>query len=240
MATGCPSPYGPSAVTFTGPAAEGNVSVTEATPELSVIAITLGPLLVPFESVPALVLNRMLAPVFVPPDEPGSSVTVSGFARAVPAAPDCPLPVCVNVAGGFPTTIHPPLVCVAVPSLPVTVKWQKPAVLPAVTVIVPGSAEVTVALFKVMVPPVHAAAPSKLSKTADCSVTFAAPLVISGCNVTVSPAATMVVSGFRSHSDTGGVATLPLITSNVALYGAKVIVDDHALEDEAVMVVGEF
>jgi hypothetical protein len=68
----------------TVPVVEGSVSVTEATPELLVTAITLAPLVVPFESDPAFVLNKTLAPVFVPPDDPAESVTVNGVGRVVP------------------------------------------------------------------------------------------------------------------------------------------------------------
>jgi hypothetical protein len=64
--------------------------------------------------------------------------------------------------------------------------------------------------------PAHAVDPSKLSKTAELSVTLAVPLVIFGCRITVPPVATMVVSGFKSHSQTGALARLPLMTSNVA------------------------
>src|SRR5208282_2565117 len=85
--------------------------------------------------------------------------------------------------------------------------------------------------------PLHAEAPSKLSKTADDRVTVALPLVIFGWSVTVPPPATMIVSGFRSQSDAGTFARLPLITSNVALYGAKVCDDDHGCEEDALIVV---
>ena len=108
VAIGCPNPYGPSAVTFTLPAVAGSVSVTDATPELFVTAITCVPLVVPFDSKPALLENKMLAPASDPPDEPAAKVTVNGFASALPAFPDWPLPVVVNVAAGLPTTIQPP------------------------------------------------------------------------------------------------------------------------------------
>lgn len=85
VATGCPSPYGPSAVTVTICAVEGSVNVTCATPELLVTAIIFGPLVVPFETVPALVENSTLAPVFVPPDDPGFNVTDS--VNCVPTPP---------------------------------------------------------------------------------------------------------------------------------------------------------
>ena len=52
--------------------------MTEATPELLVTAITLAPVVVPFESVPPVVLKNTLAPVFVPPEEPAERVTVNG------------------------------------------------------------------------------------------------------------------------------------------------------------------
>jgi len=87
----------------------GKVRVTEATPDPFVTAITLAPLVVPLESDPALVVNSMLAPVFVPPDEPAERVTVKEFGSRVPFVPDCPSPLLAeNVAAGFPMTIHPP------------------------------------------------------------------------------------------------------------------------------------
>jgi len=95
--------------------------VTEAVPDELVWAMTLVPFVVPLESVPADVVNRMPAPPAEPPDWPGVNVTVRGCDRAVPALPDWLLPDWASVAGGFPTTIHPPWVWVAVPSLPVTV-----------------------------------------------------------------------------------------------------------------------
>jgi len=49
----------------------GRVRETEAIPEESVRAITWVPLLVPVESVPALVVKRMLAPAAAPPEDPG-------------------------------------------------------------------------------------------------------------------------------------------------------------------------
>ena len=76
------------AVTVTVPGDEGSVRVTEATPEELVSAITLVPLVVPLESVPADVVNRMPAPFADPPDWPGESVTVNGCVKAVPATPD--------------------------------------------------------------------------------------------------------------------------------------------------------
>ena len=109
VATGCPSPYGPSAVTVTGPALPGSVNVTDATPELLVTAITLVPLVVPFDSDPALVLNKTLAPVLVPPDDPGFKVIAKAWGTGAPTPPVWLFPpVMGNVAAGFPTTIHPP------------------------------------------------------------------------------------------------------------------------------------
>ena len=98
------------AVTVTVPGDDGSVSVTEATPDELVVAITLLPLVVPLERVPAEVVKKMPAPEAVPPDEPGLSVTVSGAESVVPRVPDCPLPLVVSVAGGLPTMIHPPCV----------------------------------------------------------------------------------------------------------------------------------
>jgi hypothetical protein len=77
-------------------------------PELLVTAITLEPLAVPFDSVPLSVENRTLPPASEAPDDPAARVTIKGFASTVPAVPVWPLPVVVNVAAGFPTTIHPP------------------------------------------------------------------------------------------------------------------------------------
>jgi hypothetical protein len=107
VATGWPKPYCPSAVTVTGPGEAGRVRVTEAMPELLVTATTLLPLVVPFESNPALAVNKTLPPAAEPPDAPGARVTVNKFANVLPALPDCPLPVVVNEAAGFPTTIQP-------------------------------------------------------------------------------------------------------------------------------------
>ena len=59
VATGCPNPYGPSAVTATVCALPGSVNVTDATPVLFVTAITLDLAVL---SDPAVVVNRMLAP----------------------------------------------------------------------------------------------------------------------------------------------------------------------------------
>ena len=55
-------------MTVTVPLDEGSVRVTEAVPDELVWAITLVPLVVPLESVPAEVVNRMPAPLAVPPD----------------------------------------------------------------------------------------------------------------------------------------------------------------------------
>ena len=62
--------------------------VTEAVPDELVVAITRVPVVVPLESVPAEVVNRMPAPVFVKPDGMEASVTASDCERAVPALPD--------------------------------------------------------------------------------------------------------------------------------------------------------
>ena len=86
--------------------------------------------------------------------------------------------------------------------------------LPATTVIVPGCDVVTLPCETVTVIPV--------SDCAEPSDTFAVPLVILGDRVTVPPAATMVVSGLRSHEDAGAFAVVPVMTSNVAVYGANV------------------
>ena len=132
--------------------------MTEAVPDEFVIAITLLPLEVPLESVPAEVVNKMPAPLADPPDWPGETVTVNGKVSAAPALPVWLLPDCVSIAAGFPTTIHPPCVWVTVPSLPVTVKWQNPGVLPAFTVIAPGCATVIVEFVSMSEPP-HADVP---------------------------------------------------------------------------------
>ena len=109
-------------MTVTVPAVDGRVRVTEAVPEVLVVAITLVPLAVPFESVPAEVVNRISAPLAVKPEGIEDSVTESDCNRAVPALPDWLLPpVMASVAAGLPTTIHPPSVCFDVPSVPVTV-----------------------------------------------------------------------------------------------------------------------
>ena len=121
-------------MTVTVCAAEGSVSVTDATPELLVVAITLEPVVVPFDRVPALVLKNMLAPLagFAPPELPDASVTASATGKVVACVPVWLFPpVIIRLAAGLPTTIHPPWVWVAAPSFPVAVKWQKPGVLPA-------------------------------------------------------------------------------------------------------------
>ena len=102
------------------------------------------------------------------------------------------------------------------PSLPVTVKWQKPGVLPAVTVITPFVVGVIVAVVRLIVP-LHAVVPSKASNTGDERLTLADPLVIFGFSVTVPLAATIVVSGFRSQDETGEVVVVPVMTSIVAV-----------------------
>lgn len=238
VATGCPSPYGPSAVTVTVPALDGSVKVTDATPELFVTAMTFAPLLVPFDTVPAVAVNSTLAPVFVPRDCPGFNVTVKATGSVVPTLPVCPSPpLFVNVAAGFPTTIHPPCVCVTVPSLPVTVKWQNAGAPGAVTVIAP-LVLVIVDVPMLIEPPVQAVEPSNPSNTADDNVTVPVPLVMVGFSVTVPLAGTMIVSGFKSHSTAGAVARLPGTTSKVAVYGAKVCVDDQ-FPDADTIAVGE-
>ena len=79
VATGCPKPYGPSAVTCTVPALAGNVSTTAAFPVESVVTSRV-------ESVPESAVNRMSAPApEVPPDFPGAKVTER--LRFVPGAP---------------------------------------------------------------------------------------------------------------------------------------------------------
>ena len=81
-----PTPNSDWAVTVTVPAVAGSVKVTDATPEELVVAITLLPLLVPFESVPAVVVKKILAPEAKVPDEPGDSVIVRGCESVVPLA----------------------------------------------------------------------------------------------------------------------------------------------------------
>ncbi len=80
VATGCPSGHGPSAVTVTFPVPFGNVSVTVALPEESVVAIRL-------ESVPPVVVNKMLAPCGVAPEIPTFNVAVNVSEEPVCASP---------------------------------------------------------------------------------------------------------------------------------------------------------
>ena len=72
----------------TVPFVEGSVRVTEAVPAELVSAITLVPIVVPLESVPAEAVKRMPAPVAEPPDWPGANVTVRGCGKAEPAPAD--------------------------------------------------------------------------------------------------------------------------------------------------------
>ena len=76
-------------MTVTVFAVEGSVSVTDAEPEPSVVAITLEPLEVPFDKVPALVLKKMLAPLagFVPPELPGARFTERATGKVLPCRP---------------------------------------------------------------------------------------------------------------------------------------------------------
>ena len=113
VTVGCPSGYGPSAVTVTCPVPLGRVSVTVALPEESVLAMhevaavlhSVGgeTLVLVVESVPPVVVNRMLAPAGVAPELPTFKVTFR-----LNEEPVCASPVFVSVAAGFPTTIHPP------------------------------------------------------------------------------------------------------------------------------------
>ena len=80
--------------------------------------------------------------------------------------------------------------------------------VPAVTVIDPRWVAVTVGCVTATVMP--------LSDCGVPNVTVAVPDVIFGCRITFFPAATMVVSGLKSHSAPGNVM-LPLATSRVAL-----------------------
>ena len=80
---------------MTGPAVEGSVKITDATPEPFVATTT-------FEAplkLPASVEKRILAPVMVPPDEPAPRVTAS--VMVVPFVPDNGSVVFVKVAAGF-------------------------------------------------------------------------------------------------------------------------------------------
>ncbi len=81
-------------MTITGPGVPGRVSVTLATPELFVTAITFDPVKIfsplpdaTFVSDPALVVKKTLAPAAVPPDEPGLRVTLRLMGNTVPAVP---------------------------------------------------------------------------------------------------------------------------------------------------------
>ena len=93
----------------------GKVRVTLATPEPFVSAITLDPVNIfspfPVETVvsdPALVVKKTLAPVAVPPDDPGLKVTVSTTGKAVPTVPVCASPaVFASVAAGLVTSTQP-------------------------------------------------------------------------------------------------------------------------------------
>src|SRR5579859_6385340 len=97
---------------------------------------------------------------------------------------------------------------------------------------VPGVDGVTVALVSAS-EPLHAGAPSKASKTADVRVTGAVPLVMAGFRVPLPEAGTIRSSGFRYHSEAGAEVWVPLTTSSVMLYGAKVCVglQDCVAED---------
>lgn len=64
---------------------KGSVRVTDAVPDALVVAITLVPLLVPFDSMPAAVVNRIAVPAAEALDGPGFTETVRGCDRAVPA-----------------------------------------------------------------------------------------------------------------------------------------------------------
>lgn len=69
----------------TGPGVDGSVNVTEATPDELVIAMTLLPLVIPLETVPAEVVNSTLAPASERPEGTLESVTLSACGRVVPA-----------------------------------------------------------------------------------------------------------------------------------------------------------
>src|SRR5208283_4966838 len=71
VATGCPSPKGPSAVTCTVPAVEGSVSVTLALRD---------------ETDPESGVKKIVAPEAEPPDDPAFSVRDS--VSVLPGAPD--------------------------------------------------------------------------------------------------------------------------------------------------------
>src|SRR4029077_16645683 len=76
-----------------------------------------------------------------------------------------------------------------------------------------------------------------LSKVGVPSVTVAVPDVIFGLSVTLLPDATIVVSGFKSHS-APGICDVPVTASKVAEYGAKVMLGDHAEVVEATICLG--
>src|SRR5882672_7603281 len=90
----------------------------------------------------------------------------------------------------------------------------------------------------VVIVPCVTATVMPLSNCGAPSVTCPEPETIFGDKVTVPFAGTMVVSGFRSHSAAGTLAVVPVMTSSVAVYGAKLIDADHAIGDEATMVFG--
>ena len=76
------------------------------------------------------------------------------------------------------------------------------------------------------------------SDCSEASVTFVDPLVIFGCRRTLPLAGTVMTSGFKSHSEAGVWAMLPLTMSSVAEYGAKLTTEDHAWDEDAAMAVG--
>src|SRR3981081_2949898 len=81
---------------------------------------------------------------------------------------------------------------------------------------------------------------SSVIPLSDCGVprvTVPEPDVIFGWSRTLPPAAAMIVSGFRSHSAAGSLE-VPLATSNVAVEGAKLTVDDHAVVGDATILFG--
>src|SRR6516162_8785364 len=113
------------------PVVPGRVRVTLAFPELSTVAICLLAFpYVPPERVPASTVNSTEAPAAnagphgglpqagEPTEFPGLRFIDS--VTCVPAVPELGL-LLINVAAGFPTISQPPFVCVAVPSVPVTV-----------------------------------------------------------------------------------------------------------------------
>src|ERR1035437_10187102 len=102
---------------------------------------------------------------------------------------------------------------------------------------VAGVVEVILGLVSVSVP-LQAVAPSKASKTGELSVTSAVPLMIRGCRIPLPEAGIIRSSGFKYHSEAGLAGWLPLTTSSVMLYGAKVCVALHAAEAEVVIAPG--